>query len=188
MNVYDFDDTIYRGESGVDLFQYYLKRDKSLLRYVPGVAVALVQYKRGRIGIDEALSVYGARVASYFHTIPDFDADMKIFWDTHMKNIKPFYARLHRPDDVILSASPERVLAEVCRRLGIVHCIGTQMDEETGAITRLCFRENKVGCLLDRFPDAKIDNFYTDSYNDQPIIDLAEHAFLVKGDRIRQLK
>ena len=35
MNVYDFDNTIYRGESAVDLFWYYLKQDKSLLRYVP---------------------------------------------------------------------------------------------------------------------------------------------------------
>lgn len=188
MNVYDFDNTIYRGESAVDLFQYYLKRDKSLLRYAPEVASALLRYKRGKIGIDEALSVYGARVSAYFRTIPDFDADLKHFWDTHMHKIKPFYARLHQPDDVILSASPERVLTEVCRRIGIVHCIGTQMDEETGRITRFCFRENKVGCLLDRFPNAKVDHFYTDSFNDQPIIDLAEHAFLVKGDRIKQLK
>ena len=92
MNVYDFDNTIYRGESAVDLFWYYLKQDKSLLRYVPEVAAALVRYKRGKITIEEALSVYGARVADYFLTIPDFEADLKTFWDTHMKNIKPFYA------------------------------------------------------------------------------------------------
>ena len=66
MNVYDFDNTIYRGESAVDLFWYYLKQDKSLLRYVPEVAAALVRYKRGKITIEEALSVYGARVADYF--------------------------------------------------------------------------------------------------------------------------
>lgn len=188
MNVYDFDNTIYRGESAVDLFLYYLKRDPSLLRYIPGVAAALLRYKRGKIGIEEALAIYGARVAAYFRTISDFEDDMKRFWDTHMKNIKPFYARLRQPDDVILSASPERVLAEACSRLGIQHCIGTQIDEQTGEITCFCFRENKVGCLLDRFPNAKIANFYTDSFNDQPIIDLAEHAFLVKGNRIRQLK
>ena len=34
-----------------------------------------------------------------------------------MKNIKPFYARQHRPDDVILSASPERVLEELAAAL-----------------------------------------------------------------------
>ena len=56
MNVYDFDNTIYRGESAVDLFWYYLKQDKSLLRYVPEVAAALVRYKRGKITIEEALS------------------------------------------------------------------------------------------------------------------------------------
>jgi lantibiotic modifying enzyme len=30
MNVYDFDNTIYRGESGVDLFLYYLKKELTL--------------------------------------------------------------------------------------------------------------------------------------------------------------
>lgn len=36
MNVYDFDNTIYRGESAVDLFWYYLKQDKSLLLLCAG--------------------------------------------------------------------------------------------------------------------------------------------------------
>ena len=85
MNVYDFDNTIYRGESAVDLFWYYLKQDKSLLRYVPEVAAALVRYKRGKITIEEALSVYGARVADYFLTIPDFEADLKIFWCSRVR-------------------------------------------------------------------------------------------------------
>ena len=50
MNVYDFDNTIYRGESAVDLFWYYLKQDKSLLRYVPEVAAALVLKRRNPDG------------------------------------------------------------------------------------------------------------------------------------------
>lgn len=35
MNVYDFDGTIYDGDSSVDFFLYALKRMPSLIRYAP---------------------------------------------------------------------------------------------------------------------------------------------------------
>ena len=58
---------------------------------MPEVAAALVRYKRGKITIEEALSVYGARVADYFLTIPDFEAEFKNFFGiTHMKISSPF--------------------------------------------------------------------------------------------------
>ena len=43
--------------------------------------------------------------------------------------------------------------------------------------------------ILEKYPDVKIDNFYTDSAkNDKPLIDMAEHAFIVKGNTITQIK
>ena len=37
-------------------------------------------------------------------------------------------------------------------------------------------------------PDAVVDEFYTDSKFDQPMIDMARHAFMVKGNTITQVK
>ncbi|RDX05699.1 haloacid dehalogenase, partial [Bifidobacterium longum] len=37
-------------------------------------------------------------------------------------------------------------------------------------------------------PDVVIDEFYTDSKFDQPMIDMARHAFMVKGNTITQVK
>ena len=45
MNVYDFDNTIYKGESAIDFFVYFMKRDPKLLLYVPKVIKALIRYK-----------------------------------------------------------------------------------------------------------------------------------------------
>lgn len=36
-------------------------------------------------------------------------------------------------------------------------------------------------------PDVVIDEFYTDSKFDQPMIDMARHAFMVKGNTITQV-
>ena len=37
-------------------------------------------------------------------------------------------------------------------------------------------------------PDTVIDEFYTDSRFDQPMIDMARTAFMVSGNRITQVK
>ena len=52
----------------------------------------------------------------------------------------------------------------------------------------MCYHENKVKVFRERYGDTRIEEFYTDSRNDQPLIDLAENAFLVKGDRIERIK
>ena len=62
MNVFDFDNTIYDGESVIDFFLYYCKKDKSLLKYIPAVTKAMIKYKKGSITVEEAISKYGKTV------------------------------------------------------------------------------------------------------------------------------
>ncbi len=189
MNVYDFDNTIYRGESVLDLFFYYVKKTPGILRYLPRVFYALYKYKRGRLTVEQALEDYAPYIEEYFAGIEDFESDVRDFWDKHMHKIKPFYKDLQREDDVLVTASPEVSMAEICRRLGIKHYVCSRMDPETGRITRLCMRSKKIPAFLEAFPDAHVDCFYTDSpKNDKPLIDLADRAFVVRGNRSRRIK
>ncbi len=188
MNVYDFDNTIYRGESAIDFFVYYLKRDPKLLAYVPSVAKALIDYKAQRISIDDALGKYAAIVENYCRSVEDLEGDIKKFWDKNIVKIKPFYSDIRKEDDVILSAGFDIVLEEMGRRMNIRNIVATETDRDKFRIMNFCFRENKVKAFRARYPDAVIDSFYTDSLNDQPIIDLARNAFLVKGNRITKIK
>ena len=59
MNVYDFDDTIYNGESVMDFFFYYLKKTPYLVKFSPRVFYALYKYKRGKITVEQALEKRG---------------------------------------------------------------------------------------------------------------------------------
>lgn len=188
MNVYDFDNTIYNGESAIDFFVYFLKRDPKLLLYVPKVVRALARYKMRRISIDEALSEYGTLVEEYCRSIENLDEHIRIFWDKNIRKIKPFYYGIRNDDDVILSAGFDVVLAEMGRRMNIKNIVATETDRENFRIVNFCFRENKVKAFKKHYPDAVIENFYTDSLNDQPIIDLAENAYLVKGNKITKIK
>lgn len=189
MNVYDFDNTIYDGESVLDFFFFYLKKNPTLVKFLPKVLHAFAKYKAGKITVDQAMDAYAPLLEGFFLEIDDINADSREFWDKHMKNIKSFYFEIKKPDDVIVTASPELTMREICKRIGVNNCVGSVIDEETGKITRLCLRSKKIPAFLEAFPDAHIDNFYTDSpINDAPLIDLAEHAFIVKKNKITQVK
>lgn len=107
MNVFDFDNTIYDGESVIDFFLYYCKKDKSLLKYIPSVFVALIKYKQGKITVEQALSKYGKTVTDYFAQNGGVTKEVSVFWDSHMHKIKPFYKEIQGEDDLIVSCSPE---------------------------------------------------------------------------------
>lgn len=186
MNVYDFDNTIYDGESVIDFYLFALKKKPRLVTVLPKLCQMLLRYKACKVSAEELLLVaekYAAKVLG----MADFESLVSAFWDKNQKKIKKFYLDRKREDDVILSASWSFLIEEVCRRLGIKWVIASEIDVKTGKITRLCFREKKVQIFKDEFPDVIIDKFYTDSMNDAPMFALAKRAFLVKGEMVKEI-
>lgn len=189
MNVYDFDNTIYDGESCFDLFLFYIRREPGLLRLLPEVVKAFAKYKRGKVTVEAFLHAYAPMVEEKLRQIPDIDADMRVFWDAHMHKIKPFYAGIRREDDWIITAAPDFSMREVCRRLGVRQCLATRVNRETCEIEYFNLRERKIEAFRTACPDGTIDSFYTDSpQNDAPLIAIAQQAFLVRGNQIRRIK
>lgn len=188
MNVYDFDNTIYKGESGVDLFLHFLRRDPKLIAALPWAISCITRYKATKMTLDEAIDKYAGVIEGYAAKIDDIEGNVTEFWDKNIKKIKPFYYEQRRDDDIIISACVDVVLEEICKRIGIKNYVGSAVDLEKRKLLNFCYRENKVKVFKEKFPDAVIDNFYTDSYNDQPMIDLAKNAYLVKGDKIVKIK
>ena len=63
--------------------------------------------------------------------------------------------------------------------------MATVVDPKTGKHTGLnCHGEEKVKRFYQMFPNAEIDEFYSDSLSDTPLALEAKRAFLVKGDQI----
>jgi len=188
MNVYDFDNTLYDGESALDFFLFRMKKRPLLARYIPSALWGIVSYKRHGVTIDGIAGRYGKIFKACMAGITDYQAVTKAFWDKYERRICAFYRGIQRPDDLIISASPEQSLHEICARLGIAHYIGTVFNEESGELEFLCFGENKVKAFRARWPGREIDNFYTDSMNDKPLMDIARHVFLVKKGALTRLK
>ena len=189
MNVYDFDETIYDGESSIEFIFDYLRVDPKIVKFVPAIAKIMFLYERGKISFDDFSKKYAPKLAEYFSK-NDVAVEhlVKDFWDKRMHKIKPFYLQQQKEDDVILTASPTFMMREVCDRLGVRNLVATEFDLKTGTVKSACFRENKVACFFFAFPEGEIDSFYTDSINDSFLFPLAKHAFMVKGEKITQVK
>ena len=188
MNVYDFDNTIYKGESVIDFYLFLLKKDFSLIRLMPKVISVLIRYKRCLISGDELLEIAEAYAMEVLEAIPDIDAYVKEFWDKNQHKIKDFYKKQQREDDVILSASCEFLLKDICGRLGIKNVLATEIDMEKVKIKRICFSSAKPEIFKEKFAGCEIENFYTDSMNDEPMFEYAKNVYMVKHDKITKVK
>ena len=67
--------------------------------------------------------------------------------------------------------------------------IASQVDPKTGLYTGInCRDEEKVRRFRERYGDAEIDDFYSDSQHDIPLAKLAKRAFLVENGDITDWK
>ena len=53
MNAYDFDETIYDGESSVEFVFAFIKHDPSVLKFIPKVMKEFVRYNKGKLTVEE---------------------------------------------------------------------------------------------------------------------------------------
>ena len=187
MNVYDFDNTIYDGESVVDFYLFLLKKNPRLISFMPKMVWMLIKYKACLVSEEELLK----KAQRYAISLLPYIKDSRVvseFWNENQKKIKKFYLDRHREDDVVLSASCNLLLDEMCRRLGVKTIISSEVDVDTGEILQVCFRNKKAEIFKKYFPDAVIDNFYTDSMNDRSMFSLAKHIYLVKGNKVKEIE
>jgi len=181
MNVFDFDNTLLRGDSTARFFAFCLRRYPRMRRDIPAQAVnGLLFAVRLRKKQD-----FKQRMLHFLALIGDVDAAVDAFWQENMSRIKAWYPPRHRDDDVVISASPEFLIRPACAKLGIECVIGSPVDKYTGHFYGPnCHGQEKVSRFHARFPGAKIEEFYSDSHSDDPLAALAERAYLVKGERL----
>ncbi len=185
MNVYDFDNTIYQGESTLDYYFFCVKHHPTLIRFVFIVLVKLVKYKMCLISEDELMEICKKYVFAFLKACPDSKELAENFWKKNERKIKPFYAGLHKDDDVIISASFGFMLRPAMARIGVTNLLCSEVNLKTGEIERLCFRKNKVTLFKSEY-SSEIENFYTDSLNDMPLMRMAKQAHLVEGEKIEK--
>lgn len=183
MNVYDFDGTIYDGDSTVDFLKFMYRRHPSvILPFAFSQCAAVAAFfcrKISRQQMKETCFAFLTRIENTQKTVADF-------WDEHECKIKEWYLKQQKEDDVIISASPEFLLKEICDRRQIRYLIATEMDPHSGKIQgKNCRGEEKTKRFSDRFPNERVERFYSDHSSDLYMARLADAAWIVKGNEIK---
>ena len=176
IDVYDFDRTIYDGDASRDFLWFCLRTQPGARRELPGQVWAAVLFGLGLLSRDR----FKERSFAVMKRLASPTAVVEEFWRGHKRKLAAWYTAQRRPDDVIISASPEFLLAPIATELGVRALIATRMDATTGAIDgRNCRGEEKVRRLSAAEQDAKIDRAYSDSLSDLPLLAQAQRPYVV---------
>lgn len=181
-NSFDFDKTIYRSDSTADFYFYTICRHPTALLELPVTMWYFILYKLGKRTKTQFKEV----MYRFLRHTGGTEALVEKFWDKKQNGIKKWYLDMKRDDDLIISASPEFLLKPICSRLG-VRLIASRVDPDTGKYDGLnCWGDEKVKRLNTQYPNSHILSFYSDSYSDTPMAEIADNAFLVKGDNLSE--
>ncbi len=187
MNIYDFDNTIYNGESLYDFFLFCLKKDLLLIRFFPQTLIALISYKLNLINVDKIEKNLNKIIQKTSHTL-DFEKLVKEFWQKNINKIKPQFKNMLTEKDIIITGCPDILFNEIKDTLNVKNSICSQFDIKNNKLNLLCIGKNKVKRYNELYPDIPINKLYTDSLVDQPLMDLAKEVYLVKKDKITKIK
>ena len=197
MNVYDFDGTIYKGDSTYDFYFYIIKKYPKALIYLPNFIVSFVLYKLNlRIKNDKKFDYLSdddflvlnktylkQNFFSFLKVINKKDIDKLIhnFWLEKINENKIFkyYIKKRKKEDVIISASP-RFLLEPMIKVFKCKLICSEVDKHTGKYNSLsCWWIEKVDRYKEVYGEKPIDEFYSDSVTDLPLALISRKPYRV---------
>ena len=190
MKVFDFDNTIYNGESLLDFYNYFAEKKEKLQKYRPIVNRVFTLYKHNML----PMGLFKKLVDKYKGEVDtktlDVDKYINEFWKEHKDNLNKEILDKIGKDDVIISANFDIMINPIKDKLKTKHIYTSIADIEKKEIIFLCYKENKVKKFREIYKDAMIDELYTDSYADKPLMQIAKKVFMVdkKTREIKQIK
>ena len=184
MKVFDFDNTIYDGESLVDFFCFCVRKKKSLIFKILTFLYAAILYKTNKLSIDDLYTKASKLTKVITNNKADIDEYVNMFWQKNKKKLKQNMLDKIRKEDIIITASPDILIKGIASKFKTKNIISSILNVDTGKFEFICFRENKVTIFKEKYPNAIIDEFYTDSLADLPLMKLAKKAYLVSKDKM----
>ena len=178
MNVYDFDKTIYPVDSTFQFYRWCFVRYLGVWLEIPAAIWAFFC-----MGTKLKTKTQSKQIFYRFLRHVPADAPER-FWKEHIQDVCPWYLAQRRTDDLIISASPEFLLRPVADALGFA-LMASPVDQATGRYDgENCHGAEKVRRYREKYGDAPVEGFWSDSRSDTPMAELAAEAGLVKKDGI----
>ncbi|MBQ7052054.1 MAG: haloacid dehalogenase-like hydrolase [Clostridia bacterium] len=180
IDVYDFDGTIYDGDSTADFVLFSLRRHPGVIAGLPRVAFAALRLLVRNIGLTQFKSVLFGEMSRRF----SLEEEAELFWKdmNTRKKLGPWFFETPRDLPIVIaSASPEFELRHAAKILGVDTLIGTKCDMKTGALTgKNCKGAEKISRIREVIGDYEVRAMYTDDAKaDGPLLAIAREQYIV---------
>lgn len=188
IDVYDFDGTIYDGDSTVDFTLYCLRRHPGAIAALPRVLAAAVRVAMKKGTLTQFKTVLFGEMAKRFSLTQEAER----FWqeETTRKKLGAWFESTPRDIPIVIaSASPEFELRHAAKLLGGYTLIGTRCDEATGALTgKNCKGEEKLRRIREAIGEFTVRAMYTDDAKaDAPLLEAAQEQYIVTHGSVRRV-
>lgn len=181
INIYDFDKTIYDGDSTIDFYLYCIKKHPIILILLPITVLYFLLYK---FKIIDKVK-FKEKFFLFLKFIPNVDDTIKMFWGENLKKIKDWFYNDKSVNKIVISASPEFLLKVIINEIKVIDIIASKVDKRTGKFNSPnCYGEEKVRRLNEKYSNYTIENFYSDSLSDKFLAQLSKNSYLVDINNI----
>lgn len=188
MNAFDFDNTLYNGESAVDLALFMIKNNKRIILWLPTIFWNLLKYKLCFISAEKVERKVNDFLRDIVRDKSELLSLTAKFWKTHSCKLNKALLKKVGKDDVIITAGPDFLFSSIKSSLGTSNIICSEVDLDRKKVVYLNFGSNKVKKYRKICGDRTVGCFFTDSYNDKAMMDIAKKVFLVRNGRCRRIK
>ena len=128
MNVFDFDNTLYHGESAVDFALFMIRSNPKIILWLPKIFWNLLKYKLCLIKKGNM----EAQIDRFMQScLPDQDALIPLvrqFWKHNRRKLDFSMIRKITPVDAIITAGSYSLLRPIQKQYGTSHPICSEVD------------------------------------------------------------
>ena len=188
MQVFDFDNTLYRGESAVDFALFLMRRRPKIMLWLPKIFWNLLKYKLCLIQKEHMEAQINRFMQSCLPDEAEVRRQVRCFWRSHIHKLNAALVSRIKPEDIIITAGPYFLLNPIRKQLGTSRLIASEVDLARKTVQYLNFSERKAARFRAMYGDTVPEAFFTDSYYDRALMDIARRVYLVKKRTIRRIR
>ena len=185
IDVYDFDGTIYDGDSTVDFFFFTLFRNPRIIVKLPVIFWYACLYLLHIV----SLQTFKSHFFSFVTKIKDIDQEIELFWQKKEKKINTYFLEnmKEKKATYVISASPEFLLKPFLKKWKNISVIASVVDKKTGVYTgKNCKGEEKIKRLDQKVKKYEIEHFYSDSLHDLPLANISKKSYFVTHGKVEE--
>lgn len=185
LDVFDWDKTLYKKDSTIEFYKFCIKKKKTIISYLPVQIVFFLLYKLKLV----KKIIFKEVFFKFLKSIENVDEYVKEFWNENKKYIRYDLIEESKNKKIVISASPEFLLENICKEVGINKLIASKVDKCSGKFSsENCYGKEKVNRLKKEIQDFTIENFYTDSESDIYLANISTKRYLIIKGEIKEWK